>query len=184
MKKFKILICTVLSLLCLFLCSCNKYVHPEYSSAYTTDYHLNKIEERVNRELVTRISKEEVTDITVDVVYSFSSNSPEFFVIDIVGINYKQDSRGATYGRYSVLNRAFILGYILNDKYYLIGQGVFNGQRSPYDAFDYNDSKKYFGKDCFAVEIDGKIYKIAEINKDGECKLAPLEELTVKKTCK
>ncbi|MBE5751467.1 MAG: hypothetical protein E7357_03555 [Clostridiales bacterium] len=134
--------------------------YPDYQSAYTEEEHierLTKITESgawkdIDAELGMAITIGNVVSIDVETVYAFYDGDPEFFLITIT-----MDcaiERPSVWGTNVVSDKGFVLGYILNDEYYVLS--LYTGE-DPWTIQGYGEYKKYFGSYSYAVEIDGEI---------------------------
>ena len=134
--------------------------YPNYQSAYTEEEHVQKLTERTMEGLIwkkitgnyfgdTFGNNIKLSAVEVEIVYAFYDYDPEFFVMDLTFEN----KMGAGYGG-ELTNEGYLLGYILNDEYYLL---QYDEGKNPWDAAGYQDYKKYFGSGYYAVKIDEKM---------------------------
>lgn len=131
--------------------------YPNYQSAYTEEEHVQKLTEMTTESLIWKTITGDyfrayvgLRAVEVEIVYAFHDYDPEFFVIDFT---FENKAVVAGYDG-EPTDKAYFLGYILNDEYYLLHYG---GGENPWSVAGYQDYKKYFGSGYYAVKIDGKM---------------------------
>ncbi len=167
---------------------CKPYEPPEppkpyvFSTNYTAEEHIQRIEERTADIFDVDIVNEIVKGFTVDIVYSIYENKPEYFVVEVEYTGYFSYSLNYENYAYST-HYKHIMGYIYQDDYYVLEDsyavvGHLAGLRvedymkigqSPYSVFADFTSKKYYGyldeyansRGVYAVEEDNEIVEIA-----------------------
>lgn len=160
----------VLVLLCFFLQGCyytpwERYKHPDFVTSYTEAEHIERIKERTETRFSKEIERGEIANYTVEIVYAFYDNDPEYF---LVNLEYENDfpAEYATEGTRTKYKH--FLGYIENDEYYAgvynysgeKGDSMFTEGRNAYEVAGYGEAKKYYGNRIFAVETEGELLKI------------------------
>lgn len=130
--------------------------YPDYRSDYTEEEHIQRLttltENGAWKNLKDAENKKPLGDmitVNVELVYAFYDNDPEFFLIDML---FENEGLFTMITEMGYTNRAYYLGYILNDEYYIIYK--YYGD-TPWDIAGYSECKKYFGSYYFAVELDG-----------------------------
>ena len=178
-KKVELLIMCILASLCFLLVGCwtyagSNYKHPDFVTQYTQEEHIQRISERTQTRFSKEIESGEIVNYTVEIVYAFYDNDPEYF---LVNLEYAEEFEKYSYGgelEYKTKYKHF-LGFIENDEYYTglycyggeNGDAMFIGGRNPYEVTGYGDAKKYYGANRFAVETENGLLKIFKINSSG-----------------
>ena len=187
MKRFiKKLSVLLLGAVCLFsgcqpkVRSHKPWLHEEFSTEYTVEEHIQRLTSRTEEIFSSQISNGEIVSYTVDIVYAFYDNDPEYFLVEL---EYAEEWEGdyrdpnipitGNHGRlpneYIQYKTKFshIIGFISNDKYWLGLEGYpykniqgkmkFLDGRSAYRLYGYTKGKFYYGAGVQAVEIDSGI---------------------------
>ncbi len=135
-----------------------------FETAFTEEEHIQRIRERTNEKLAEDIEKGIIDTIDVEIVYSFCTEDPEYFLVEvkynqwIEGYWPKGSSRNKQ--KYHTKDRYFF-GMIYKDAYIGLHETTdFQDGKSIYEVRGYSSNKKYYGNSVFAVEQDGKIYQI------------------------
>lgn len=196
MKKLLCLFLTIVCCLCMVACdtcsACEKkggYTHPEYQSKYTEEEHIERISARTREKYAEEIEEGIIIDFKVEILYAFYDNDPEYFLIEYrfadTILEYKGEGSEV---KLTKKHYGHTIGMIKNDAYCVgsfhccidendgIGSQtgyddeIFVGQNC-YTRCGFENAKKYYGGDVFAVEIDGQmvqIYKHDYWHKDEE----------------
>lgn len=178
--KIKRLLAILLSCLTLFCFSgCNEtfwywilpqkyYKHPEFSTKYTVEEHIEKISQITEDLIKTAVTCGEVAAYTVDILYAFCDDDPEYFMMQLEyaePYKYKLHSSDRFgYGTIFETKYMYVIGYIENDEY-LLGlkdSSNFVFGENPYDVFGKSGTKKYYGAGHYGIEEDGQILHIYE----------------------
>ena len=177
MKRIVNIISLILvSIIVLSLSSCKiigisyGYSHPTYNSKFTSEQHKSLIKNIVEDDLYFAIENNQITNINVEILYSFYDYDPEFFLVEVDGKTWGHNpdwKEGDDEWDSSILKdfHGYIIGFINNDEYYQIGYHI---GESPYRKLGYENNKKYFGQTSMGIEEDGVIYKIAELVRKEE----------------
>ena len=173
MKKFlALLLCTV----CLFSGCVQKakggYKHPKFKTEYTIEEHIARIEERTKERFEEEIASGELVSYSVDIVYAFYDNDPEYFLVEIEYANEWEnliDENLPEYGTYTTKYK-HLIGYIENDMYLVGIKGYDSGTnelpfmdgKSSYSLYEQRYERKYYGAGVQGVLVNGKIVKTAD----------------------
>lgn len=157
-----------------------------FSTQYTEEEHIQRIEERTYALFEREIIGELVLGFSVDIVYSINENKPEYFVVEIeydekAYYGYSDDEElyidGKLYEWGSVCEH--IMGYIYQEEYYVLENAyIWRGPnsikvkncikegKSPYSLSIYSENKKYYGYKqdsygVYGVEVNGEILQLA-----------------------
>ena len=158
------------------------YKHPDFVTAYTEEEHIQRITERTQIRFSEKIESGAIVNYTVEIVYAFYDNDPEYF---LVNLEYKYpwhklDPAGKPYEQTKYQH---FLGYIENDEYYT---GVYNYEgeksdsmfidgRSAYEVAGCGGAKKYYGNRVFAVETKDGLLQIFEMSNTGCVEFCDIE---------
>ena len=143
------------------------YKHPDFITQYTQEEHIQRISERTQTRFSNEIESGEIVNYTVEIVYAFYDNDPEYF---LVNLEYAEEFEKYSYGgelEYKTKYKHF-LGFIEDDIYYtgINGYGGKNGDamfidgRNPYEVAGYANAKKYYGNFVFAVQLDNDFLQV------------------------
>lgn len=172
--------------------SCKKkgnYTHPEYQSEYTEEEHIERISARTREKYAEEIEKGIIIDFKVEILYAFYDNDPEYFLIEYRFEDTIREYKGeSSEVKLTEKHYGHLIGMIESDTYRVgsfpccidenDGYGsrtgdhdeIFVGQNC-YTRCGFENAKKYYGGNVFAVEIDGQmvqIYKHDYWDKDEE----------------
>ena len=150
-----------------------RYKHPDFVTSYTEAEHIERIKERTEARFSKEIESGEIANYTVEIVYAFYDNDPEYF---LVNLEYKNDFPVKHKTEGTRTKYKHFLGYIENDEYYTgingyageKGDSMFTEGRNAYEVAGYGEAKKYYGNDVFAVEKEGALLKIFKMNSTGQ----------------
>ena len=59
------------------------YKHPDFVTAYTQEEHIQRISERTQTRFSKEIESGEIVNYTVEIVYAFYDNDPEYFLVNL-----------------------------------------------------------------------------------------------------
>lgn len=185
MRKLCILLTIILSC---FFTACQReekksrspYYIPPFSTQYTEEEHIKKIEEKTHQIFKQQVLEGEIVNVFVDIVYSLKYDLPEFFVVELEyakEIHYPRNACSSAF-EMPVEKQDFwtkykhLMGYIQEEKYYSeyvkedtdfhTIQREFLPGRSPYSYKGYFDCKKYYGCGLYAVEHNGEMVLLAD----------------------
>ena len=138
-----------------------------FETDYTENEHIQRIKEKTQERLASDFQAEKIKNYSVEILYSFYTDDPEWFLIEI---EYKEAfdgeidsmSSNAPCGESYTTRFKHIVGRIYCDKYYVVAwnnMDFVDGQ-SPYTVLGYNGYKKYYTLGQFAVEKDGKVLSV------------------------
>ena len=152
-----------------------RYKHPDFVTSYTEAEHIERIKERTETRFSKEIESGEIANYTVEIVYAFYDNDPEYF---LVNLEYKYPWHKLDWvgNPFEQTKYKHFLGYIENDEYYTgingysgeKGDSMFTEGRNAYEVAGYGEAKKYYGNDVFAVEKEGALLKIFKMNSTGQ----------------
>ena len=171
-KTFTIILALLMSIFSFSLAGCksseeryseDRYIDFLFETAFTEEEHIQRIRERTNEKLAEDIEKGIIDTIDVEIVYSFWTEDPEYFLVEV---KYNQWIEGywpkgsRDKQKYHTKDRYFF-GMIYKDAYIGLHETTdFQDGKSIYEVRGYSSNKKYYGNSVFAVEQDGKIYQI------------------------
>lgn len=130
--------------------------HKQFKTQYTEQEHIERISaetEKIIKRDWFKLYKTKVVDYSVEIVYSFYDNDPEYFLVtleldrektDVDAMQYLEGDCSAKY--------SYILGFIVKDEYKI--QGGFEYGKSIYDVLGYSNAKKFYGNKAFGVETE------------------------------
>lgn len=159
------------------------YKHPDFVTAYTEEEHIQRITERTQIRFSEKIESGAIVNYTVEIVYAFYDNDPEYFLVNLEYAEEIQRFYPTGNLKYQTKHQHF-LGYIENDEYYT-GASSYGGQdgdsmfidgRSAYELAGYATAKKYYGSDVFAVETKDGLLQIFEIGSTARVEFDTVDE--------
>lgn len=174
------------------------YVHPNFSTEYTIDEHVQRIKDRTEGIFQDEIQSGAIVDYSVEIVYAFYDEDPEYFLVEIEYANEWDGVYHTNYPRYDddtpmdveyTTRYKHLIGFIENDTYktglhgyFGKDKAAFKDGKSCYDLLGYAGNKKYYGASMFAVESNGGIVRIYSSISQGPVGLLWNEESFEKKT--
>ena len=74
-------------------CSCvpGYYRHPRFKTKYTIEEHIQRISERTEEKFSWQIAEGIIADYTVDIIYAFYDDDPEYFLVEL---EYAEEFQG------------------------------------------------------------------------------------------
>ncbi len=150
------------------------YVHPDFITEYTIEEHIERITTRTEEIFEEEIKNGDIVDYTVEIVYAFYDNDPEYFLVELEyakewggkydNPNDSPNVENDEYITYQTKYKHFI-GYIVNDRYWYglrdyWGSDIktsFKDGRSVYAFNGYEKERKYYGMCKQAVEVQGEM---------------------------
>lgn len=158
----------------LLLSGCGRFNHkikdvryqPEFKTDYTIEEHIERISKRTKKRFATQLKKGELVSYSVDILYAFYDEDPEYFLIEL---EFDREWEGEYTHPFSATTKytyktryVHTIGFIYNDKYYLCLDyyGDFRDGKSSYHYYGYTENKKYYGGGVQAVEKDGQIVRL------------------------
>ena len=166
-KTFTIILALLISIFSFSLAGCKSCGDPllrdlefEFETAFTKEEHIQKIQTRTEEIFAEDIASEKIEKIYVGIVYSFYTEDPEYFLVEITYKNlfygYQEHHNISYKTRYKTY-----LGMIYYDQYIdTLATDDFVDGPSVYKARGYGNSKKYFGFSTCGVEENGRIMQI------------------------
>lgn len=156
------------------------YTHPNFQTEYTVEEHIERIRARTENNFFAEISKGEIVNMEIEILYAFYDNDPEYFMVELEyakefagEYTYRDDYGMESPVLYTTKYKHFI-GFIENDEYYARVRAYtsykdeppiekFVDGRNPYVLCGYDDSKKYCNSQSYcAVQTDEGILQIFE----------------------
>ncbi len=174
------------------------YVHPDFSTEYTIDEHVQKIKEKTEEIFQGDIQSGAIVDYSVEIVYAFCDRDPEYFLVEIEYANEWNGVYRTNYPRYDddtpteieyTTRYKHLIGFIENDTYktglngyFGKNEAAFKDGKSCYALLGYSNNKKYYGASVFGVESNGEILRIYSSIAQGPVGMLWGEESFEKKT--
>lgn len=168
------------------------YVHPDFSTEYTTEEHVQRIEKLTEEIFQGDIQSGAIVDYSVEIVYAFYDEDPEYFLVEIEYAKEWNGTYHTNYPRYDddtpteieyTTRYKHLIGFIENDMYKTGLHGYFGKDEaafkdgiSCYKFLGYSNNKKYYGASIFAVESNGEILRIYSSMMQGPVGLLAGEE--------
>lgn len=168
------------------------YAHPDFSTEYTIEEHVQRIKDRTEEIFQVDMQSGEIVDYSVEIVYAFYDEDPEYFLVEIEYANEWRGVYHTNYPRYDddtpteieyTTRYKHLIGFIENDTYKTglngyFGQdkAAFKDGKSCYNLLGFSNNKKYYGASIFAVESNGEILRIYSSMAQGPVGLLWSEE--------
>ena len=140
----------------------------EFETAYTEEQHVQRIMQRTEERFANEIATDKIKDIHVEIVYSYYTEDPEYFLVEIEYNDFFTGSLENPY--YSdgdslylsyTTNRKHLIGRINKDEYLIYPwYSTFIDGPSVYSARGYADNRKYIFIYTYSVKSNGEVYDI------------------------